>query len=79
MTLETLREAYEARPFKPFTLCLVDGRQIPVKHPEFMLLTPQAKRTFVVSLTPDIYKIVDALMVTSLDFDTTRNGKRPRR
>lgn len=69
MTIEQLREARQAQPFRPFTVCLADGRKIPVPHPEFLLALPGASRTFVVATTSETYKIIDLLLVTSLDFD----------
>lgn len=75
MTIGQLREAYQARPFKPFTICLADGRKIPVGHPEFLVVTPEATRTFVVATTREAHKVIDLILVTSIDFE---NGK-PRR
>ena len=69
MTIEQLREAQQARPFKPFTICLADGRQIPVPHPEFLWSPPGASRTFVVATSNETCKVVDLPLVTSLDFD----------
>lgn len=68
MTVEQLQEAHRAQPFQPFDVCLADGRQLRVPHPEFLLMPPGSKRTFVVALSPDIYKVIDLLLVTSLDF-----------
>ena len=75
MTIEQLREAYRARPFQPFSICLADGREIPVEHPEFLMVTPRATRTFVVATSGDTYKVIDLLLVTSLDFE----NRKPRR
>jgi len=36
MTVEQLRKAAKAEPFKPFTVSLTDGRRFRVKHPEFI-------------------------------------------
>jgi hypothetical protein len=34
-----LRELLAANPFRPFTVCLTDGRRLPVDHPDFLLIT----------------------------------------
>jgi hypothetical protein len=34
-----LRELLAAHPFKPFTLCLSDGRRLPVHHPDYLLIS----------------------------------------
>ena len=76
MTIEQLREAHQARPFKPFRICLADGREIKVPHPEFLLAPPGASRTFVVATSSETYKVIDLLLVTSLDFDGAGRGRR---
>jgi len=72
MTMEQLREAHRAKPFKPFRICLADGRSLPVQHPEFLTIIPGASRTFVLGTPDEIYRIVDLLMVVSLDFENGR-------
>lgn len=67
MTIERLRTAARAQPFKPFVVCLADGRKFRVSHPECILIPPEASRTFVVAETGEDYRIIDLLMVTSLD------------
>ncbi len=72
MTIEQLREAMHARPFKPFVTTLAEGRSVEVPHPEFLLVPPTASRTFVVATTTDAYRVIDLLLVASFDF---LNGK----
>jgi hypothetical protein len=81
MTIEQLRAAREATPFKPFAIRLADGQAIDVPHPEFLLVTPIASRTFVVALSAESYRVIDLLLVTSLDFGVhrPRNGTARRR
>lgn len=76
MTLERLREVATARPFRPFTICLADGRQFRVPSPESLMMSPQAQRTFAVAESDDDYRIFDLLLVTSLDFVRTRRTHR---
>jgi hypothetical protein len=71
MTIEQVRQLYNAVPFKPFIIHLADGRQIPVKHREFMALSPSG-RTIVVYQADDTSNIIDLLLVTDLE---VRNGK----
>jgi len=74
MTMEQIRQLYNAVPFKPFVIHLADGRQIPVKHREFMALSPSG-RTIVVYQANDAANIIDLLLVTDLE---VRNGKASR-
>ncbi len=73
MTIEQIRKAARAEPFRPFTLGLADGRLIRVPHPECIMLPPQASRTFVVAESGEDYRIIDLLLVTSIDY--VKNGR----
>jgi hypothetical protein len=78
MTIDQLRKAARAEPFRLFTISLTDGRRFRVRHPEFILIPPEASRTFVMAESGEDYSIIDLLLVTSIDFGDG-NGKRPRR
>ena len=41
MDTEEIRKAVRERPFRPFVFCLVDGREIPVKHAGATLVSPR--------------------------------------
>jgi hypothetical protein len=75
MVIEKLKGAHEARPFKPFTICLADGRQVAVPSPEFLWIPPQASRTFWVSRGGE-EMLVDLLMVVSIDYRGGRSARR---
>ena len=80
MTIEQLRTVLRAAPFRPFTIHLADGRQIPVPHPDFVAQSPTG-RTVIVYQEDDTFSIVDLLLVTELK---VRNGspsgpRKPRR
>lgn len=72
MTIERLRELYNAEPFRPFTLHLADGRETPVHHQEFMAAAPSG-RTIVVYQPDDRMNIIDLLLIT--DVEISPNGK----
>jgi hypothetical protein len=73
MTTDQVKEAYRARPFRPFNLHLADGDTIPVKSPEFMWMTPGGRTVFV-SQGGDAAEIIDLLLVTKISFG---NGSAP--
>ena len=75
MTIDQLRKAVRAEPFKRFTICLTDGRQFQVAHPECVAIPPNASRTFVVAGPGEDYRIIDLLPVTSIDY-TIRKSRR---
>ena len=76
MNIDQLRKAVRAQPFQPFTICLADGRKLFVPHPECVMIAPDATRAFGVAGPKEAYRIVNLLLVSSLDFS---NGKRPGR
>ena len=76
MTIERIRELYNAQPFRPFVIHLADGRDIPVLHREFIMAAPSG-RTIVVMQPDDSMNIIDLLLVT--DLELTGNGHRPGR
>jgi hypothetical protein len=78
MTIDKVRELYEAKPFRPFTIHLADGRAIVVEHPEFMARAPSG-RALVVYQPNDSFNIVDLLLVTDLEVRSSSNGKRRRK
>lgn len=70
MTIEQVRQLYNTAPFKPCIIHLADGRQTPVKHCEFMVISPSGRT--VVHQSNDTSDIIDLLLVTDLEI---RNGK----
>ncbi len=74
MTIEQVKQVYNAAPFKPFIVHLADGRQVSVRHREFMAFSPSG-RTIIVYQADDVFNIIDLLLVTDLE---VRNGKAPK-
>jgi hypothetical protein len=68
MTIEQLRNLYNAQPFRPFVIHLADGRAIPVNHREFIMSVPSG-RTLIVAQPDDTVDIIDLLLVTDLELD----------
>jgi hypothetical protein len=66
MTIEQVRNVYNAQPFQPFVLHLADGRSITVPHREFMATAPSG-RTVVVLQPDDRMNIIDLLLVTDIE------------
>jgi len=81
MTTEKLRDLLHAQPFKPFTIHLAEGTVIPVRHPEFVLVTQGGRTAYVHTGRGEEVKIIDLLLVTHLttngaDSKRTRTGRR---
>ena len=78
MTIEKVKELYNAQPFRPFTIHLADGRDIPVHHRDFIMVAPSG-RTLIVQQPDDSMNIIDLLLVTDIELKATRNGASKRK
>lgn len=78
MTIEQLRNLYNAQPFRPFVIRLADGRAVPVSHREFIMSVPSG-RTIIVAQPDDTVNMIDRLLVTDLELQPDANGSRKRR
>ena len=75
MTVEQLRNLYTARPFLPFLIHMADGRHLAVQHSEFLAFSPSG-RTIVVYLPDESFHVVDLLLETDLEVNTTATHSR---
>ena len=66
MTSEQLRNVHQARPFRPFTIHMADGRSLHVPHGEFLAHSPSG-RTVIVYQEGDNFSIVDLLLANELE------------
>jgi len=76
MKISELRKLYDAEPFRPFLIHMADGRKIPVKHREFMALSPSGRTAYVYQLNDDS-DVIDVALVTALELrKSLSNGKK---
>ena len=73
--IDEIRKLYHAAPFKPFDLVLTNGRTVPVKHPEFMALSPSGRT--VVVFEQDGHLAIDVPLIIATK--TFENGSKPRK
>lgn len=78
MTIEQLRNLYNAQPFQPFVIHLADGREIPVRHREFIATAPSG-RTIIIYQPDDSFNIIDLLLVTDIELKPAANGSGKRK
>jgi hypothetical protein len=79
MISEHVKEIHSARPFRPFTLRLADGRGVHIAHPEVLAFLG-AGRTIAVSYPKtDHFELIDLLLVNSVEVGKPVNGSRRRR
>ncbi len=77
MTIEQLRKAHQAQPFKPFALRTGGGREYAIPQPEFVAIIPPG-RTIVVACDDGTAELLDLLLVESLHYPDGRR-RSPRR
>ncbi len=65
MNLSSIRDAIKRELFQEFDLHLADGRVVPVKHPEFVLMT---ERIVVVAGEDESLAILEPLLIVSLEY-----------
>ena len=78
MTREHIREVYDTQPFRSFFIRMADGREIEVRHREFMAIGPGG-RTVVVFEPNDRMHILDVMLMTELEVkrDSFPQGQAP--
>jgi hypothetical protein len=67
MSPEELRQIITRVPFEPFALRTIDGRSIPVRQRDFILVTPTGRHTYV--FQPDDSRVMlDVELIVGADF-----------
>ena len=66
MTVEQLRHVHQARPFRPFTIHMADGRALHIPHSEFLSHSASG-RTVIVHHPDEKFSIVDLLLVNEVE------------
>jgi len=69
MTADELKRHITAIPFQPFRVHVADGRDIPVRGRDFILLTPSGRMAYVFQ-PDDSHHVLDVLMITGIHFST---------
>ena len=76
MTIERLRNARSATPFRPFTIHLADGRSFPGPHPDFISQSPAGRTIIVFGQGEEEFSILDSLLVTEIEMHRASRGRR---
>ncbi len=66
MKIDELKKAKDQRPFQPFHVCMADGREIQVTHPDAVAWHPDTPRIAVLIVPGGGWEIVDVALITSL-------------
>jgi hypothetical protein len=66
MKAEDLQEVIKAAPFRPFAIVAADGKEIVVRHPEWIV---HQGRTAVVIEPDERLHIIDVMLIQRLELD----------
>ncbi len=75
MTIDNLRAAHRAQPFRPFMIRAGSGESYPVRHPETMAFSPDVS-VLVVMPGPGLVAMIDVATVTEITYDFNAAGRR---
>jgi len=75
LTLDELRTAPRAEPFRPFTIMTADHREFHISYPRSIAVNPDARQTFVIAQPPEDSTFLDRSTVTGLRFDSPKPQK----
>jgi hypothetical protein len=67
MTIEAIKEAVHAQPFRPFVLRLAGGSEITVSHPDYIALGPRG-RTLIVYGPDESWRVLDVVLIGEIAY-----------
>ncbi len=74
MTIQQLRAAHHAAPFRPFTVHMADGRSFHVPHPDFLFMSPSG-RTVIICEENEEFSILDLLLMTEIQMSPANSSR----
>lgn len=66
MRIEEVHNRLQAAPFQPFSLHLPDGREVYVRHRDFIMPSPSG-RMVIVYQPDDSFHVIDLMLVSDLE------------
>ena len=72
MHVDVVREALHQQPFRPFSLHLVDGRELRVPHRDFVAVSN--RRIVVIAPDDQGMAILEPLLILSIEYAGTAQG-----
>lgn len=79
MTVDQIKAALRAQPFRPFRIRTSDGQVYEVRHPEMAAMLKGMERTLFVALPgQDAAAVIDLLHVTAITFSNGKGKSRRR-
>jgi hypothetical protein len=73
VTIQQLRDAHHAVPYRPFVVRMADGRSFEVPHPDFLSMSPSG-RTVIIYHGDEHFSILDLLLMTEIEMKSTASS-----
>ncbi len=67
MDITAIREAMHAQPFRPFSLRLADGRELTIRHPDFIAIAPNEWSVSVYYSDDSRMSVLEPQMIVSVE------------
>ncbi len=69
MIRDQIKKLLDSRPFRPFTICMTDGHEVVVKHPEFFMFSPGGS-TAIAYVSDEAAEVLHIVQITRVRFET---------
>ncbi len=66
MTTEVLISFLKAIPFEPFRVCISDGKELEVRHPDYVQISP-GKGHVMIYTSPERFQLGDSKHITRVE------------
>ncbi len=76
MTIQQLKAAHRAVPFRPFTVHMTDGRSFRVPHPDFLFMSPTGRTVIICEEgEAEDFSILDLLLMTEIEWSQASTSR----
>ena len=75
MDTDAMRKVLKQEPFRPFMLRMNDGREYPVVHPEWLMVSPE-NVVYVDSSTENVIHL-EPMLIASIQVSKPKNPPKP--
>lgn len=66
MNIEVLTSFLTAMPFEPFRIGIADGKELEVRHPDYVVMSP-GKGHVMIYTSPERFQMVDSKYITRVE------------
>lgn len=67
MNADELKSLLNASPFRPFTIYTAAEKAFPIRHPDFVVVTPRGRTVIVLHAENDAFDILDIPLISRIE------------